>query len=86
MCAAELAQRMLKDGAKNSEITKMFNDVADAYDVRCCEGVLSHQMKRHVIDAEKTILIAIDFPEKNVDLLLARRRRPLPSHYVCLLQ
>lgn len=54
--AAELAQRMLKDGAKNSEITKMFNDVADAYDVRCCEGVLSHQMKRHVIDAEKTIL------------------------------
>lgn len=54
--ASELAQRMLKDGATNSEITKMFDTVAQAYDVRCCEGVLSHQMKRHVIDCEKTIL------------------------------
>lgn len=54
--AAELAQRMLKDGAKNTEITKAIAQVAEAYKCNPVEGVLSHQMKKHVIDANKTII------------------------------
>lgn len=54
--ASELAQRMLKEGTPNSEVTKMFEAVAEAYDIKQVEGVLSHAMKRHVIDDEKTIL------------------------------
>jgi len=47
---------MLKDGAKNSEITKAIGEVAEAYKCTPVEGVLSHQMKKHVIDANKTII------------------------------
>ena len=51
--AAELAQRMFKDGATNTEITDMIAKVADSYKCTPVEGVLSHQMKKHVIDANK---------------------------------
>ena len=54
--AAEAAQRMLKDGAANNEITKVIAQVAEAYNCNPVEGVLSHQMKKHVIDANKTII------------------------------
>ena len=51
--AAEAAQRMLKDGASNNAITKTIAQVAEAYKCNAVEGVLSHQMKKHVIDANK---------------------------------
>lgn len=51
--AAECAQRMLKDGCTNAEITEMIATVAESYNVNPVEGVLSHQMKKHVIDANK---------------------------------
>jgi len=54
--AAEAAQRMLKDGASNNEITATIAQVAEAYKCNPVEGVLSHQMKKHVIDANKTII------------------------------
>lgn len=54
--AAEVAQRMIKDGAKNNDITAAIAKVADTYKCTPVEGVLSHQMKRHVIDANKTII------------------------------
>ena len=54
--AAEAAQRMVKDGASNNEITKVIAQVAEAYKCNPVEGVLSHQMKKHVIDANKTII------------------------------
>ena len=47
---------MLKDGATNVEITKVIAQVAEAYKCNPVEGVLSHQMKKHVIDANKTII------------------------------
>ena len=47
---------MFNAGVKNTEITDMISKVAEAYDVRLVEGVLSHQMKRHVIDANKVII------------------------------
>jgi len=54
--AAEVAQRMLKDGATNTEITKAIAKIAESYKCTPVEGVLSHQMKKHVIDANKTII------------------------------
>ena len=54
--AAECAVRMFKAGAKNHEITAMIAKVAEAYKCSPVEGVLSHQMKKHVIDANKVII------------------------------
>jgi len=54
--AAECAVRMFKAGAKNHEITAMIAKVAEAYKCSPVEGVLSHQMKKHVIDANKVVI------------------------------
>jgi len=54
--AAECAVRMFKQGAKNHEITAMIAKVAEAYKCSPVEGVLSHQMKKHVIDANKVVI------------------------------
>ena len=54
--AAEAVERMLKDGQSNNEVTKTIAQVAEAYGCTPVEGVLSHQMKKHVIDANKTII------------------------------
>mmetsp|Transcript_74028 Transcript_74028/g.123622 ORF Transcript_74028/g.123622 Transcript_74028/m.123622 type:complete len:415 (+) Transcript_74028:93-1337(+) len=54
--AAECAQRMFKEGATNSEITDMIAKVAAEFQCSPVEGVLSHQMKKHVIDANKVII------------------------------
>ncbi|KAL3918320.1 MAG: hypothetical protein SGPRY_006058 [Prymnesium sp.] len=54
--AAELAQRMYKEGCANSEITEMISKVAADFKCNPVEGVLSHQMKKHVIDANKVII------------------------------
>jgi len=54
--AAELAHRMFKEGTTNEEITEMIGKVAKDYNCEPVEGVLSHQMKKHVIDANKVII------------------------------
>lgn len=54
--AAECAQRMYKEGATNYEITEMISKIADTYKCNAVEGVLSHQMKKHVIDANKVMI------------------------------
>jgi len=63
--AAELAQRMFKDGATNEEITTMISKVGESYNCSPVEGVLSHQMKKHVIDANK-VIIGKASPEQQV--------------------
>mmetsp|Transcript_13365 Transcript_13365/g.18263 ORF Transcript_13365/g.18263 Transcript_13365/m.18263 type:complete len:388 (+) Transcript_13365:123-1286(+) len=54
--AMEAVQRMVKPGMKASEVPAVLEKVALAYDVRVVEGVLSHQLKRFVIDGNKLIL------------------------------
>ena len=41
---------------RDSDITATIAQVAEAYGCQPVEGVLSHQMKKHVIDANKTII------------------------------
>lgn len=62
--AAELAIRMIKPGAKNTQVTEMFAKVASDFKVRVVQGVLSHQMNRHTIDGEKVIISKGDDKQK----------------------
>ncbi|KAH3759020.1 proliferation-associated protein 1 [Pelomyxa schiedti] len=47
---------MLRPGAKNHEISAALQKVAEHFKVSLLEGVLSHDMKRFVIDGNKVIL------------------------------
>jgi curved DNA binding protein len=54
--AADVALKLLKVGKKNTDITDAINKVAEGYKVHAVEGVLSHQIKRFVIDGNKVII------------------------------
>lgn len=54
--AAEAAYRLLKPGKKNTEVTEAINKIASEYKVNAVEAVLSHQMKRYVIDGNKVVI------------------------------
>ena len=62
--AAECAQQLLKPGNKNSQITEMFQAVAQTFNCNIVQGVLSHQMKRFVIDGNKVIISKTDVEHK----------------------
>lgn len=54
--AAEAAHRLIKPGKKNNEVTEAMNKIVETFKCSMVEGVLSHQMKRFVIDGNKTII------------------------------
>ncbi|KAJ0245537.1 hypothetical protein HA466_0179960 [Hirschfeldia incana] len=51
--AAEVALRLVRPGKKNHAVTEAVQKVAEAYDCKIVEGVISHQMKQNVIDGSK---------------------------------
>jgi len=54
--AAEAALRLMQPGKKNTEVTDAIAKAASAYQCNAVEGVLSHQMKQHVIDGNNVII------------------------------
>ena len=48
----------------NNEITALIAKVASAYKVNQVEGVLSHRMKRDIIDGPETIINKSTFDQK----------------------
>ncbi|XP_070570381.1 proliferation-associated protein 2G4-like [Ptychodera flava] len=54
--AAEAAHRLVKPGNENYLVTDTIQQVADAFQCKPIEGMLSHQLKRNVIDGEKSII------------------------------
>jgi len=60
------ALRLLKAGNTNNQITEALAKVAGAYKCKHVEGVLSHQLKRFIIDGPKVILGKAD-AETQVD-------------------
>jgi len=54
--AADAALKLLKIGRKNYEITEAIQKVADCFKVSPVEGVLSHQMKKFVMDGNACIM------------------------------
>eukprot|EP01103_Thecamoeba_quadrilineata_P019340 TRINITY_DN7785_c0_g1_i1.p1 TRINITY_DN7785_c0_g1~~TRINITY_DN7785_c0_g1_i1.p1 ORF type:complete len:414 (-),score=88.83 TRINITY_DN7785_c0_g1_i1:3-1211(-) len=54
--AAEAAKNLLKVGNKNSDITTAIQSIVADFNCNLVEGVLSHQLKRFVIDGDKVII------------------------------
>jgi curved DNA binding protein len=54
--ASEIAHRLVKPGKKNSEVTENILKVAKQFGCEPMEGVLSHQLKKFVIDGNKVII------------------------------
>lgn len=57
---------MIKPGHINNEVTEVIQKVATSYDVNPLEGVLSHELKKHLIDGNKVIINKETF-EQRVD-------------------
>ncbi|XP_025907487.1 proliferation-associated protein 2G4 [Nothoprocta perdicaria] len=52
----EAALRLVKPGNQNTQVTDAWNKIAHSFHCTPIEGMLSHQLKQHVIDGEKTII------------------------------
>lgn len=53
---AEAALRLVQVGNKNIQVTEAFAKVAAEFNCKPVQGVLSHQLKKHVIDGNRVIL------------------------------
>ncbi|KAM3622274.1 uncharacterized protein V6R79_022471 [Siganus canaliculatus] len=53
---AEAALRLVKPGNQNTQVTEAWNKISQSFKCTPIEGMLSHQLKQHVIDGEKTII------------------------------
>jgi methionine aminopeptidase len=54
--ASEVAIRLMKPGTENYTVTDMIQRVAESYDCKPVEGMLSHLLQQNRIDGEKTII------------------------------
>jgi len=54
----------MRPGVKNTEITTTIQKVATEFHCTPVEGVLSHQMKRFVIDGNKVIITRPSIDQK----------------------
>ena len=54
--AMQAAQRCVAVGANSSSVTDMISKVCQEFEVNPVEGVLSHKMKRHLIDGNDSII------------------------------
>lgn len=50
------AQRVIREGATNTAVTEAIAKAAEAYQVAPLEGVLSHKVKKHLIDGNDVII------------------------------
>lgn len=62
--AAEAALRLVTVGTGSKKIIPVFQKCADAFKVQPITGVMSHQMKRHIIHGNKVIPIKENVEEK----------------------
>ncbi|KAG5680704.1 hypothetical protein PVAND_010195 [Polypedilum vanderplanki] len=54
--AAQATLRLVKDGKGNYGVTEAVQKIAESYNCKPIEGMLSHQLKQFKIDGEKTII------------------------------
>jgi len=62
--AAEAALRLVQVGNTNTQVTEAFAKIAEEFKCKPVAGVLSHQLKKHVIDGNKVIICAETAEEK----------------------
>ena len=54
--AFQAAQRKIAEAATNNEVSEVIQKVAEQFQCNAIEGVLSHKVKRHIIDGNDTII------------------------------
>lgn len=64
--AAEAALRLVQVGNTNTTVTETFAKVAEEFKCKPMQGVLSHQLKKHVIDGNR-VIIGAETSEDKVD-------------------
>lgn len=64
--AAEAALRLVQVGNTNTMVTEAFSKVAEEFKCKPVQGVLSHQLKKHVIDGNQSI-ISVETADERVD-------------------
>ncbi|KAK9173550.1 hypothetical protein CmeUKMEL1_12010 [Cryptosporidium meleagridis] len=62
--ALEVAIRTVKPGNTNTYVTSMLNKTVKEFNCNMVQGVLSHQLKRHVIDGNRVIISKETLDEK----------------------
>lgn len=62
--AAQAALRLIKPGSTNNKVTEAIAKVCSAYEVNPVEGVLSHEVKKHLIDGNKVIINKETFDQR----------------------
>lgn len=62
--AAEATLRLVQVGNTNTQVTEMLGKIAEEFKCKPVQGVLSHQVKKHVIDGNKCIIGAETADEK----------------------
>mmetsp|Transcript_100555 Transcript_100555/g.313432 ORF Transcript_100555/g.313432 Transcript_100555/m.313432 type:complete len:393 (+) Transcript_100555:70-1248(+) len=64
--AAEAALRLVQVGKTNTAVTETFAKVAAEFNCKPMQGVLSHQLKKHVIDGNR-VIIGCETQDEKVD-------------------
>lgn len=54
--AFQAAQRKIAEAASNNDVTEVIQKVAEQFECNAVEGVLSHKVKRHIIDGNDVII------------------------------
>lgn len=62
--AAEAALRLVQVGNTNTQVTEAFGKIAAEFSCKPVQGVLSHQLKKHVIDGNRVIIMTETQDEK----------------------
>ncbi len=62
--AVQAALRLIRPGNFNNQVTDAIKKVCDSYEVSPLEGVLSHDLKKHLIDGNKVIINKETFEQK----------------------
>merc|ERR1739848_701171 len=64
--SAEAALRLVQVGNTNTSITDAFSKINADFNCKAVQGVLSHQVKKHVIDGNR-VIIGAETPDEKVD-------------------
>lgn len=48
--------RLIRPGNKNNDVTKKIQELCTTFEITAVEGVLSHKVKKHLIDGNDTII------------------------------
>ena len=65
--ATQAALRLIRPGNFNNQITDVIKKCCESYEVNALEGVLSHDIKKHLIDGNKVIINKETFEQKVED-------------------